>query len=201
VTGGVNVIKDGKVIAGYNEENGITNTETLSVETGKNGDILLGSDGGGIFILSQDGTARHIGAAEGLTSEAVMRIKYDELHDVYWVVTGNSLAWLSSDYELHTVSTFPYSNNFDIYENSIGEMWILSSNGIYVTTSEEMIANGDINTVFYNRDNGLQIVSTANSYSDITSDGYLYIAGTTGVVKVNIEKPFEDVSEFKMAVP
>ncbi|MBQ8092804.1 MAG: HD-GYP domain-containing protein, partial [Clostridia bacterium] len=32
-------------------------------------------------------------------------------------------------------------------------------------------------------------------------DGVLYIAGSTGVCKVNIEEPFEDVNELKVAVP
>ena len=201
VTGGVNVIKDGKVIAGYNEENGIENTETLSVETGKNGDILLGSDGGGIFILSQDGTARHIGAAEGLTSEAVMRIKYDELHDVYWVVTGNSLAWLSSDYELHTVSTFPYSNNFDIYRNKDDMMWILSSNGIYVASATSLLNGKAINPMYYGISNGLPCIATANSYSHLTEEGDLYIAGSTGVARVNINTPYVNISNLKASVP
>ena len=76
-----------------------------------------------------------------------------------------------------------------------GEIWVLSSNGIYVTTADELIENEEINPVFYSRDNGLPCVTTANSYSDLTEDGVLYIAGTTGVAKVNIEEPFEDVQE------
>ena len=32
----------------------------------------------------------------------------------------------------------------------------------------------------------------ANSYSELTADGNLYIAGSTGVTKVNIENEFEN---------
>lgn len=199
-SGGMALIKDGKVTELYDEKSGLSNSEILTAIEADNGDMIIGSDGGGLYIIS-DNKVKNLGRNEGLESEVVMRIKRDATRNLYWIITSNSIAYMTDDYKITTIEKFPYSNNFDIYENSIGEMWILSSNGIYVTTSEEMIANGDINTVFYNRDNGLQIVSTANSYSDITSDGYLYIAGTTGVVKVNIEKPFEDVSEFKMAVP
>ncbi len=80
-------------------------------------------------------------------------------------------------------------------------MWILSSNGIYVVPVDELLRNEKISPVFYSRDNGLPCVTTANSYSDLGDSGLLYISGVTGVVKVNINDTFEDVSEIKMAVP
>jgi energy-coupling factor transport system substrate-specific component len=80
-------------------------------------------------------------------------------------------------------------------------MWILSSNGIYVIPAKKLIANGEIEPVFYNKDNGLPCIATANSYSDVSEDGDLYISGTTGVARVNIENIFETVNNVKMAVP
>ena len=199
-TGGISVIENGRVTAEYSEKDGIKNTEILTVAEGKNGDILAGSDGGGIYILGKDGT-RCIGHAEGLTSEAVMRIKPDVEKDLYWIITGTSIAVLTGDYQLTTLTQFPYSNNFDLYDNGRGEMWILSSNGIYVTRKEELLANGKMNPLHYGRSDGLPCIATANSYSELTEERDLYIAGTTGVAKVNIEKTFDNVSKLKVAVP
>lgn len=200
VTGGVNVIKDGAVVAGYANDDGIENTEILTVEPGKNGDILCGSDGGGIFVLTDHGTI-HIGKEEGLTSEAVMRIKYDEQHDVYWIVTGNSLAWMSSDYQLHTIKNFPYANNFDLYKGKNDMMWILSSNGIYVTSAVSLLNDSAKNPLHYGIPNGLPCIATANSYSWVTENGDLYIAGSTGVAKVNINTPYVNISNLKASIP
>ncbi|SEG07374.1 energy-coupling factor transport system substrate-specific component [Eubacterium ruminantium] len=199
-SGGMALLKDGKIEEVYDEGSGLSNQEVLTAVEADNGDMILGTDGGGIFVI-KGGKVENFGREDGLESEVVMRIKKDDKRKLFWIITSNSIAYMTEDYKITTVDKFPYSNNFDLYENSIGEMWILSSNGIYVTTADELIANGDIRTVFYNRDNGLKIVSTANSYSDITEEGVLYISGTTGVVKVNIEKPFEDVGNLKMAVP
>ena len=105
------------------------------------------------------------------------------------------------DDKITTIEKFPYSNNFDLYENDNDEMWILSSNGIYVTPVEELLDNRSIDAVFYSRDNGLPCVATANSYSDIGENGLLYMAGVSGVVKVNIDKDFESVTNLKMSVP
>ncbi len=200
LTGGANVIKGNRVIATYGVEDGISNFETLTVVEGFNGDIILGSNGGGIYVIGKDGI-KTINVEEGLPSDIVMRLKKDTRRNLIWIVTSNAIAYMDSDYNVTAVQKFPYPNNFDLYENSNGDMWILSSSGIYVTPTEELVANGEINPVFYNAASGVSCITTANSYSDLTPEGDLYISGTTGVCKVNIEKPFEDVSDLKAVVP
>ncbi|MBQ9901973.1 MAG: HD domain-containing protein [Clostridia bacterium] len=199
-TGGVAVIDGDTVTDVYGESSGIANAEILTIAEGLWGDIIAGTDGGGIYVI-RDGSAAHIGLDSGLFSEVVMRIKKDLKRNLYWVVTSNSIAYLDENYQATTVKKFPYSNNFDLYQNSQDQLWILSSNGIYVVSSDEMVQNEEINPVHYSRDNGLFDIPTANAYSDLTSDGDLYIAGTTGVSKVNIEKSFEVISNVKLAVP
>ncbi|SEQ28511.1 energy-coupling factor transport system substrate-specific component [Lachnospiraceae bacterium NE2001] len=198
-SGGLAIIDGDEVTEVYDTESGISNTEILTVVEGENGDILLGSDGNGIYKIS-NGRVTNLGKENGLRSEVVMRIKKDISRDIYWIVTSNSIAYMQND-TITTVKKFPYSNNFDLYENTYGEMWIFSSNGIYVVPVDDLIANGDIDPVYYGRENGLPCVTTANSYSDIGESGVLYVSGVTGVFKVNIDEHFEDVSEIKMAVP
>lgn len=200
-TGGVAVIRNDRIERIYNESDGISNTEVLTATESDNGDIILGTDGGGIFILSSDGVMKHRNTDSGLMSDVVMRVKKDVSRDIYWIVTSNSIAYMDSSYNVTTIKNFPYSNNFDIYENSREELWVLSSNGIYISDIDELIADKDIDPIYYGIDNGLECITTSNSYSELTADGELFIAGTTGVAKVNIEKALENVSNVKMAVP
>ena len=200
VTGGVNLIQDGRVAAGWGEADGIANSESLTAATAPNGDIVLGSNGGGIYVVSKDGV-RCIDPKDGLSSGIVMRVKYDEKNHVFWLVTSNSIAWMTEDYQVNTVRGFPYPNNFDLYENSRGDMWVLSSDGIYVAPTAELLSNGEIKPVHYGTANGLPCIATSNSYSELTEAGDLYIAGSTGVAKVNIEASLENVSDLKQAVP
>ncbi|MBO7453341.1 MAG: HD domain-containing protein, partial [Clostridiales bacterium] len=199
-TGGVAVIRDDKVEKVYGTESGVSNIEILTVAEGSDGEIIAGSDGDGIYIIGDSGI-KHINTDNGLMSDVVMRIKKSQYKDVYWIVTSNSIAYMTSDYEVHTIKDFPYSNNFDMYEDSQGDVWVLSSNGIYVISADALIENQNISPVFYGIDNGLPIIANANSYSCVTDDGILYVAGTTGVAKVNIESVFEDVNDVKMTVP
>ena len=200
LTGGLNVIRGDSVAAAYGEADGIANTESLSVAAAPNGDYILGSNGGGIYIIGRDGV-RCVGRKEGLSSGVVMRVKYDSARDLFWLVTSNSLSCMTSDYRVAAIKNFPYSNNFDLYENDKGDMWILSSNGIYVVPADELAANGEIRAVHYGIANGLPCIATGNSYSELTEDGDLYIAGNSGVAKVNINSSMENVSELKQAVP
>lgn len=199
-TGGLVHIVDDKIAEVYSESAGITNTEILTVTEGVNGEFIVGTDGGGIYILNGGG-CKHFGTESGLGSDVVMRIKRDISRDIYWIVTSNSIAYMDRNYNITTVRNFPYSNNFDLYENSAGQMWVLSSNGIYVAAVEQLLANEEVSPLYYGRDDGLPGIATSNSYSELTDEGELYIATTTGIAKVNIETPFESVSDLKIAVP
>ena len=199
-TGGAALIEGDAVVKVYGQNDGIANTEILTVCEATNGDILLGSDGDGIYVIGANGTV-NISTDQGLASDVVMRVKKDPARELYWIVTSNSIAYMDPEYKVTTVQGFPYSNNFDLYENAQDEMWVLSSNGIYVVATEELLANGAVSPTYYGRDNGLPVIATANSYSELEDGGNLYISGTTGVAKVNIDVPFESVDNVKMAVP
>ncbi len=200
-TGGMAVINEQNgTIKTYDEEIGLSNTEILTIAEASNGECVIGTDGGGIYVIG-NAVVRSIDTSSGLTSDVVMRIKSDPEREIFWIVTSNSIAYMDKFYRVRTIRNFPYSNNFDMYENSKGEMWILSSNGVYVVDTEQLLQNEIIEPDFYNRENGLPCVATANSYSELTPEGDLYIAGSTGVAKVNIEEEFENVTDIKMAVP
>ena len=199
-TGGVAVIEGDSVTKVYNDKDGLANTEILTVAEADNGDLVFGSDGDGLYII-HDGKTLHIGTEEGLTSDVVMRVKKDRSREILWLVTSNSIAYLDEDNNVVNIHDFPYSNNFDLYQNSRDEMWVLSSNGIYQVPTSEMLDNKEISPLFYDTDNGLSCIATANSYSELTTDGDLYIAGNTGVSKVNINLDFDDVASTKVAVP
>ena len=198
--GGVSVIKDDEVIRIYTEKDGIINTDILCVTQGENDDIIIGTDGAGIYVASGS-EMKHIDHNDGLTSESVMRIKPYRERGIYWVVTGNSLSYMDSGYNVRKADRFPYYNNFDLYANSKGELWVLSGNGIYITKAEDILSGRDVNALHYTISDGLPCIATANSYSELTAEGDLYIAGATGVSKVNIEAPFEDVGDLMFAIP
>ncbi|MDE6626844.1 MAG: HD domain-containing protein [Lachnospiraceae bacterium] len=198
-SGGVTLIRGGKITGSLNEKNGINNTEILSICEGDDGKIYLGSDGGGIYIV-EGSQVSHLGLDDGLKSEIVLRIKKDVERSIYWIITSNSISYMKGD-RIETLSHFPYSNNFDLFFDSSGGIWFLSSNGIYVVNGDQILKDKEIEYSFYDKKCGLPSMATANSRSCLEEDGTLYISGSTGVSSVNINEREEVQGGVKLAVP
>ncbi len=199
-TGGAAIISGDTVTKKYDVYSGIGESDVLTINETSDGRLLLGTDGGGIYVLADDGIT-NLCTENGLSSDVIMRIKPGSSGDIFWIVTSNSLAYMDEDLNITTINQFPYSNNFDLYENRNGDMWILSSNGIYVVPVDRLLANGEIDPVYYGMDNGLPCIATSNSYSALSEDGDLYMAGSTGVAKVNIDELEESVDSIKISLP
>ena len=198
-SGGVNLIKDGRVIETYDKDDGIINAEILSIAEGDNGSIYFGSDGGGLYIL-KDGALECLGLDDGLKSQVIMQIHKDPQRDVYWILTSNSIAYMR-DEKIHTLSNFPYSNNFDMQFDVAGGIWILSSNGIYFVNGDELLSDNDLVYSFYDIRSGLPSIATANSRNYISPEGTLYIAGGSGVSSININTAREGKNDVQLVVP
>ncbi len=197
---GINVIKGDRVVRSYGHKEGLDVRLILTITEGFNHEVVAGSDGGGIYIIDGD-EIKQIGTEEGLTSGIIMRIRKSRTRDLYWIVTGNSLACMTPDYQVTTIREFPFANNSDVYENSSGDLWVMGSTGIYVISADELWAEEAGEPLYFGISNGLPYVSTANAYSALTEDGNLYISGNEGVVKVNIDQPFESIAHPTIAVP
>ncbi len=194
--GGLVVIKDGKIIRTVGSEDGIKNTEFLTVSEGFDGNLYAGSDGDGIYVIGKSSIKR-IGRDEGLTSDVVMRIKKDETHGVMWLITSNSIQYIKGGI-IKNIATFPYNNNYDLYFNDKEESWILSSYGIFNVSVADLLADSVHEYRHYTIANGLPCAITSNSFSALSEDGTLYIAGREGVIRVNINHYFDRNSQIKV---
>ncbi len=201
-SGGVNFIKDGQITATFDQSKGISNTEILTIcEDINNDELYLGSDGGGIYVLNAaNNKVDHLGIADGLTSEVILRIKYDKYRNIHWIITSNSIAYMK-DKKITTVTSFPYANNFDIFFNDKNDIWVLSSAGIFVVDADEMMADENLVYEKLDSESGLPYVTTANSRSYIDENGMLYICGTAGITMVNINEQIHDLSSIKLCLP
>ena len=199
-TGGINLIKDGKITATYDESSGIKSPDILSIIEGDDGSIYFGTDGSGLYIL-KNGVLKSMGINDGLKSQVIMQLHKDVQRGVYWIITGNSIAYMKNE-EIHTLANFPYSNNIDMQFDANGGIWILSSNGIYFVNGDDMIMDSsNMLYSFYDIRSGLPSIATANSRSYISPDGTLYIAGGSGVSSININTARHGKNDAKLVVP
>jgi ligand-binding sensor domain-containing protein len=186
---GIAIIRDEQVVDVIDAEDGVDNTVILTVCEGDNGQILAGSDGNGMYLI-ENGNVTHIGTADGLTSDVVMRITRDETRDLYWIVTSNSIEYMR-DGVIINVTTFPYNNNFEIIPDHENNLWVMSSQGVYVVNADDAINDDITDYRLFDVANGLTSVPVAHCHCSTDGEGNLYIAGQTGVSRVNIDSFFE----------
>lgn len=201
VSDGVYVIDPdtNEAVSTYTSANGLGNTQVLSLSEDELGRLLIGTDGDGMYIIDGDNTVR-MGLEDGLQSEIILRIKYDMDKRLHWIVTSNSLA-VMRDGKIRTVTNFPYANNFDLFSDGNGRTWVLSSAGIFVVSTDDLINNTKgMSYRLFNGAAGLPCVSTVNSRSDVDENGFLFISGSEGVTGVNINEPIEETSGAILAI-
>lgn len=182
---GVSFIENNKVIKTITAEDGLNNVKSLCVLEYRN-KVYVGSDGGGITVIKDHAIEKCITKQDGLSSDVILRMVYDENSDGVFVVTSNGLGYIAPSGEVSYLDQFPYSNNFDIISGQNSDMWVLSSAGIYLASSEKLIANVNTDYELLSSKRGLRSSLVANSHSYV-KDGVLYLCCDNDVVKVNID--------------
>ena len=193
--GGLAIIRNKQVVRTFTSENNdvITNTTFLTIEEDDDGTIYAGSDGDGLYVIT-DSDIRRLGRDEGLTSDVIMRLRKDTINDVMWIITSNSVQYMK-DGVIYTVKTYPYSNNYDIVFNNQNIAWILTAYGLLTVSTEELISDSVTDYKLYGIADGLPSTITANSYSELDASGNLYLCCREGVSSVNINKYTEQKSQ------
>lgn len=185
---GVAYVKNNRIIKVYDSESGISNIKTLCLIEASEGCVYAGSDGGGITILQDGKVTGEITKKDGLSSNVILRMVFDDVHGGIFVVTSNGLCYIDKEGKVKSLNRFPYSNNFDLVMDKKGSAWVLSSAGIYIADIDELIDNENMNYELISKERGLRVSVTANAWNYVDEKGNIFISGDTGVCMVNMNK-------------
>lgn len=196
---GLSYIKNGSVIAVVGQEDGLTNPQILSMLETDNHLLLAGSDGDGLFVLDGPNVIRHVSYDNGLPSQIILRMC--QFKKGYLLVTSNSICYMDKHFDVRQIKNFPYSNNLDVKIMENGDVWILSSAGVFVVNGEELY--NDEKDMFYQlfgSVHGLFTSITANSWNYMDEDGKLYLSCSSGVrcIDTNHTECYE--GEYRLAM-
>ena len=181
----------------YGDELGAS--QVLSICELSDGRLFIGTDGNGIIQIENEKIIKHISKAQGLSSDVILRMIEDSDRGNMFIVTSNGICYMK-DNTISLMNNFPYSNNYDIVMDDDGEMFVLSSAGIYVVERDRLVSGEDLNYKLLNVKAGFSGALTANSWNALSKDKKLYLSSDRGVFMVNIDEYKPDRVSYRLSV-
>lgn len=186
---GISFIRDGGIIKSIKYGEGLSNAAILNLMETRDGIIYAGSDGDGIYLLQDGEVVNHIGVQDGLSSGVILRTVEERNGSGIFVVTSNSICYIDGDGQVRVLNGFPYYNNYDLWEDYNGNLFVLSSAGIFVVKKNDVLA-GDVKVDYQLLDakSGLSASLTVNSWNYLDKEGKLYLSTESGVYSFSLQE-------------
>ena len=188
VTGGVQLLRNGRIDQTFDQADGIPTPSILSLSEDKDGRLLLGTNGRGVYMIDGDQVLPYP-VEDEMDSGVIMGIKRDDRRDCFWIVTGGTLSCLK-DGAARPLANLPdeLSANgcYDVLCADTGKVFLLCNSGIFVMDGDAPVAGNSVEYEHYNAKNGLPHMVTPNSRSYVGENGDAYIACSDGLTRVNI---------------
>lgn len=198
---GISLIREGQVAKTFRYGEDLSNAMILSLMEAADGSLWAGTDGDGIVIIKQDKVVESLTRQEGLSSGVVLRTVADKAGTGVFAVTSNKLCYIEADRTIRQLESFPYFNNYDIWQNDNGQLFVLGSAGIYVVNSQELLSDKqEIEYKVLDGKSGLCTSLTANAWNYCDDTGELYLSCGQGVVRFNMKEYSVQSKSYRMMV-
>lgn len=176
---GINFIKSGKVTNVLNSDDGMENTQILTLAEISDEILLAGSDGSGIYVIKNGKITDTITVDDNLSSNVVLRIVPCETGCI--IVTSNSLCYMDHNGKIQRITSFPYFNNYDVIPD--GDMvYITCSAGAFKVRMDELCSNQITRYELFDANEGLDVALTANSWNYRYNTGELLLCTNSGCI-------------------
>lgn len=195
---GLTFIRQGQVYDTIGISDGLSNPKVLALYEGEDGSILAGTDGNGIAVIKDGRITQTLKQENGLSSDIILRMVPDSDGVGVFVVTANGLCYLTENGDVQILDNFPYYNNYDLVEGKNGELFVLSSAGIYVVDKKDLLEGKEVSYELLNAKKGLRMELTPNSWNYIDEQDNLYLSGETGAVCMNLNEYDISVRSYRM---
>lgn len=182
---GISFVQNGTVSENIGVMNGLSNPKILCMFQQEDGTLLAGTDGNGIAVIRDHKVQSYYKKGNGLSSNVILRMVEDTDNGGLIIVTSNGLCFMKNN-KIRILDNFPYYNNYDVVEGKKGELFVLSSAGIYVVDKKKLVNGEKLDYDLLNATKGLQESLTPNAWNYIDGNDNLYLSGGFGAVYMNM---------------
>ena len=178
----------------FQELQEINSTFVMSIDEDAAGNLLVGSNTGGLNIIAPDGTIRNYSKDHGLISNIIFNAHADKDQDrVTWIATSDGLARLESGkvFNYTRAEGLPQESIFDVVEDNSGYLWMPMARGLIRVPKKQLddFRHGNaarIDWKVYDKNGDLKISEcTGGTAMMKASDGRLWFPLLGGLVSVD----------------
>lgn len=180
---GIDILKDGKVIRSYGEEQ-LPYPFILCMFEAEDGTLVAGSDGMGIYTI-KDSEVKQYYQEDGLESGVVLRMALDKETKGVWVSAGNALYF----WDKNGILKMPfYDGAGSVLDIQIvdDKLWLMKSNGPLVVDKKGLL-EGNYEVRELSREYGLTGNLVANSWNYRAEDGSLWLCTNNGISVIHTQ--------------
>lgn len=184
---GISLIRDNGIVKTIGQSDGLSNSLVLSMIETADHKILAGTDGGGISVIENGSITNTLTRKDGLSSGVILRMVHDHDNANIFIITSNGICYYEPEKGIRLLTSFPYSNNYDLLDMGNGKLYVTGSAGIYIVDKKELLSGKLVNYENLNYLSGLRGTFTANAWNYLDQDHAWYIAGGSGVTKFDFD--------------
>ena len=203
VTGGVQLIRDGKIVKSFDESNGIPTNSILSLCEDFEGRLILGTNGKGLYMIDGEEAVPYP-IQDELDNRVIMGIKRDDKRHCFWLITGGSLSILK-DGAAQLLACYPPELNsngcYDVLFADSSDVFLMCNTGVLVMNGDDLIAGTLEEYEHFNSKKGLPHMVTPNSRSYVMENGDAYVACSDGLIRLNLNSIQSTGATPKLAIP
>ena len=178
---GLALIRGDEVTAFYDKANGLDTQSILCLARSGDDRLLIGSAGGGLYVLERDGSIANYSFRQGLDSGVILRILPDEDGMSGFISAGTELYYWSDN-------SFRKLDNLKIGVGSIfdlclrdGRLWLMQDSGLYSVDKAGLLAGEEVYATHYGAAHGLTGSLGVNTWNYLSPEGDLYLATRNGI--------------------
>lgn len=184
---GLNIFHQGQLVRAYGRKEGMQNSVILYMLEDKEGNLLAGTDGQGIYRIHQDGSLDNINDADnGDKLGTILRMYRDDETGDIWISNGISLYRMDTAGSVHGIDpgNVDCSNIYDLLITD-GRMWLMRQNGVYLVPLKDLRGDAIHSYEYVKYADTLHSSFTANSENILMPDGTFLFATSHGVLGID----------------
>lgn len=190
-SGGIFKMKNEVVTKVFDKQNGLLSNYVLALEIDAQGNLYLGTNGGGLSVISAKGQIVNHAITEDDSGFLIFNIDIDQEGNV-WLVSNTGLFHFDGQNfrGLNLQRGLKGESLFDWVEDHIGNVWITSNKGVLRMRKTDIIKHLDgvikeIPFQLYDTEDGMKEKEcTGATRATLTSDGSIFIPTIGGIVRV-----------------